>query len=56
LEKASGGALSPDEIDKEWEEQFAFENSAQTTGMESGCPKAEEMLARIPGYYKKKKG
>jgi nitrate reductase delta subunit len=53
LDKASGGALSPDEIDREWEEQFAFENSAQTTGIKTGCPKAEEMLARIPGYVQK---
>ena len=50
LKKASGNALSPAEIDKEWEEQFAFENSAQTTGVESGCPKAEEMLARMNNY------
>jgi nitrate reductase delta subunit len=52
LKKASGNALSPAEIDKEWEEQFAFENSAQTTGIESGCPKAEEMLARMNNYKK----
>lgn len=50
LKKSSGQALSPEEIDKEWEEQFAFDNTQQTTGIESGCPKAEEMLARIPGY------
>lgn len=50
LEKASGAALSLDQMDKEWEEQFAFDNTPQTTGIASGCPKAEEMLARIPGY------
>lgn len=50
LKKYSGAALSLDEMDKEWEEQFAFANTAQTTGIESGCPKAEEMLARIPGF------
>lgn len=50
LAKASGGALSHDQMDKEWEEQFAFDNTPQTTGITSGCPKAEEMLSRIPGY------
>lgn len=46
LKQSSGKALGFDEMDKEWEEQFAFDNSAQSTA----CPKAEEMLARIPGY------
>lgn len=55
LKKASGNALSPAEIDKEWEEQFAFENTPQTTGVESGCPKAEEMLARINTYKKEER-
>lgn len=55
LKKASGNALSPAEIDKEWEEQFAFENSAQTTGIESGCPKAEEMLERMNNYKKEER-
>lgn len=32
-------------LDAVWEEQFAFDNSK--TGQESGCPKAEDMLARI---------
>lgn len=50
LKKSSGKPLSTEEIDKEWEEQFAFENTAQTTGVESGCPKAEDMLARINTY------
>lgn len=50
LKKSSGKALSFDEMDKEWEEQFAFDNTAQTTGQDSGCPKAEEMLARMAGY------
>ena len=50
LKKSSGKALGLDEMDKEWAEQFAFDNTAQTTGIDSGCPKAEEMLARIPGY------
>ncbi len=50
LRKSCGNALSPAEIDKEWEEQFAFENTKQTTGMDSGCPKAEEMLARLNDF------
>lgn len=50
LKKSSGKALSPAEMDAQWEEQFAFDNTAQTTGIESGCPKAEDMLARIAGY------
>lgn len=55
LKKSSGAALSPNEMDKEWEEQFAFSNTPQTTGIETGCPKAEEMLARIPGYGDKER-
>lgn len=55
LKKSSGNALSPTEIDKEWEEQFAFENTAQTTGTEGGCPKAEEMLARMNNYKKEER-
>lgn len=31
-------------LDQVWEEQFAFDNPM---GKESGCPKAEDMLARI---------
>lgn len=50
LIQSAGNALTTQEIDREWEEQFAFENTAQTTGQESGCPKAEEMLARINNY------
>lgn len=50
LKQSSGQALGLDEMDKEWAEQFAFDNTAQTTGIQSGCPKAEDMLARIPGY------
>jgi len=49
LKEAAGKASSFDELDASWEEQNAFENSLQTTGqdMDSGCPKAEEMLARM---------
>ncbi|MAI07706.1 MAG: nitrate reductase molybdenum cofactor assembly chaperone [Magnetococcales bacterium] len=46
LDKSQGDAYSFEELDKEWEEQFAFENSAQTTS-QGGCPKAEDMLARM---------
>jgi len=48
--KESAGKISTfDELDESWEEQQAFENSLQTTGqdMGGGCPKAEEMLARM---------
>lgn len=55
LKKSSGEALSFNQMDKEWEEQFAFDNTPQTTGIESGCPKAEEMLARIAGYKEKER-
>lgn len=49
LKESSGEAFSFDEIDAVWEEQNAFENTLQTTGqdMKAGCPKAEEMLARM---------
>jgi len=49
LKEAAGKASSFDELDESWEEQNAFENSLQTTGqdMDAGCPKAEEMLARM---------
>ncbi len=55
LKKSSGEVLSAIEIDKEWEEQFAFENTPQTTGVESGCPKAEDMLARMGNYKKEER-
>ncbi len=54
LQKNSGKALDFAEMDSEWEEQFAFENTPQTTGAAS-CPKAEDMLARIPGYQKEER-
>lgn len=50
LKKSSGAAYGLEQLDKEWEEQFAFENTEQTTGQNDGCPKAEEMLARINNY------
>ena len=50
LEKSSGAPLPAARIDQEWEEQFAFDNTDQTANGTSGCPKAEEMLARIKNY------
>lgn len=50
LKKSSGKALSNDEMDKQWEEQFAFDNTPQTIGQDTGCPKAKDMLARMAGY------
>jgi hypothetical protein len=49
LKEAAGKASSFEELDEIWEEQHAFENTLQTTGqdMDSGCPKAEDMLARM---------
>ncbi len=49
LADATGKVSTFDELDKAWEEQNAFENSLQTTGQDigSGCPRAEEMLARM---------
>jgi hypothetical protein len=55
LNKSSGNALSHDEMDKQWEEQFAFDNTAQNVGQDSGCPKAEEMLARMGTYSQRER-
>lgn len=44
--KASSGRLpTQEEMDEAWKEQFAFADDLQTDG--SGCPKAEDMLARM---------
>ena len=58
LSEDTGIARSPEQMDQEWEEQFAFENTAQTTGagQDGGCPKAGEMLARIRDYNDKERG
>jgi len=50
LKEASGAEYDLEQIDREWEEQFAFENTPQTTGQDDGCPKAKEMLERIESY------
>ena len=52
LSKDSGAAYDLKKVDAEWEEQFAFENTPQTTGQDSACPKADEMLSRMAGYNK----
>jgi nitrate reductase delta subunit len=45
LKVDAGLPLSIDEMDKAWEEQFAFADIKPDQG--SGCPQAEEMLARM---------
>ena len=50
IRQDSGAAYSNAQVDREWEEQFAFENTGHAAGGESGCPKADEMLARINNY------
>lgn len=47
LQKSKGDALKLDELDKEWTEQFAFENSAQTTVDAGQCPSAQDMVNRM---------
>lgn len=47
LEKASGEAYDFVRLDKEWEEQFAFDNTLQTTEQGGGCPKVQDMVARM---------
>jgi nitrate reductase delta subunit len=47
LQKNSGKAYSFEEMDKEWKEQFAFENTPQTTGQGGECPSAREMVERM---------
>lgn len=54
LALASGEALTQDQMDKAWEEQFAFDQTAEANN-QSGCPKANEMLARM-GLPEDKKG
>ncbi len=49
LKESAGKVSTLEELDKSWEEQQAFDNTLQTTGqdMDSACPKAEDMLARM---------
>jgi len=55
LKKASGEPLTAQQIDEEWKEQFAFENTVQTTGQTNSCPKADETLARMNDYGKEER-
>ncbi|HRK98373.1 MAG TPA: nitrate reductase molybdenum cofactor assembly chaperone [Alphaproteobacteria bacterium] len=47
LNKASGEAYDLEQLDKEWEEQFAFDNTLPINGQNDDCPRASEMLARM---------
>jgi len=53
LEKSSGAMLTTQEIDKAWEEQFAFEQSGRTINQVGSCPVSEEMLERIKNIQSK---
>ena len=46
ITKSDGQELSAEQIDKEWVEQFAFENTPQTTGG-NNCPAAMDMVRRM---------
>lgn len=46
LQADAGLPLSTDQMDEAWEEQFAFADMKPDQG-QSGCPQAEEMLARM---------
>jgi len=46
LTENAGTPLDNQQLDQEWTEQFAFENSAQTNP-EGGCPAAEDMVERM---------
>jgi len=56
LSDSSGEAYSLEQLDKEWEEQFAFDNSAPLNGQNDGCPRASEMLARMKMAPEEKRG
>ena len=47
LKMSAGAPLTAQQIDQAWEEQYAFENAAQSNGQESACPKTSQMLARM---------
>lgn len=48
LQRSSGDALSFEEMDKAWEEQFAFQNTPETTGG-AVCGAADGSLNRLAG-------
>lgn len=50
LKQDRGDLYNFEEIDKEWEEQFAFDNTGNNYTGDSGCPKADEMVARFKEY------
>lgn len=55
LKNASGEAYDFEKLDQEWEEQFAFDTLNNSTASQAGCPKAEDMLARMDSYKDKKR-
>ncbi len=56
LTENTGEAYDLEKIDKEWEEQFAFDNSLPMNGQNDGCPRAAEMLARMKMTPEEKRG
>ncbi|TNE32299.1 MAG: nitrate reductase molybdenum cofactor assembly chaperone [Alphaproteobacteria bacterium] len=46
LAEDAGAPLDNQQLDREWTEQFAFENAAQTNP-DGGCPAAEDMVKRM---------
>ncbi len=51
LKQDPGALYNFEEIDRQWEEQFAFDNAGNDYNGESGCPKADEMVARFKEYH-----
>lgn len=47
LKEDSGMPLTSAQMDAAWEEQFAFDDLKNGAQQDAGCPKAEEMLARM---------
>lgn len=47
LKEDDGKPFNLTELDKQWEEQMAFENTSQTTNMDNSCPQAREMVAKM---------
>lgn len=47
LKQAQGAAHDLETLDREWVEQFAFENTPQTTGQAGHCPKAQDILDQM---------
>lgn len=55
MKSASGEAYDFERLDQEWEEQFAFDTPNNPAASQAGCPKAEDMLARMDSYKDKKR-